>query len=597
MANRDGISYEWGVDAKMAGVDAGVKKLDAAVESTTKLHHATENLSSANHEHASTVKKNTDAWHKHKYEMEGIGQGLREAKGRMFEFGEAIGAVFAFEAIKEGIGLIKELGSEILKASAEEERTSKSFEMSFGVTGAKEALDYAEKFAKATEFTEDQTKGFLQPLLKAGVPLKEMDKYMAAAGDRAATFGNKLEGMNAAVSALRIMELSGHLSGRQARQLNIGVPQLKELPEFSKKTDKELQKILQAGSFTKEQVFRIIAGKDNVLGDASVQMGGLMGAKLDKLADLPHRLFQQFYKSPAFDDLKGKIDGILKAFDPDSANGKAIVKAFGDIGMSLVHMFDGVKIEDVVKGVMSAFKLIPPVIEGAKNAIGWVIDNFDVIKDTFSALTAPIGWVIAGFGAFTEVIADVIVWGIQLYDTITDLASSFSDTLTGAITTVLNIGSMIYDKAFELAGNIWQGLKDGIMGGISFVKDAISNLGDSMIGGLKNVLGIHSPSSVFENLGEMTGEGFTIGVNNKSSKVDDVMRGAFAIPAPNGGRTLGDSGGGMGGGISITIPVTVQAHAGQNPDELGRAIGEQVRAVVLPMLIDALEQAGAEAAA
>ena len=521
-----------------------------------------------------------------------IGQALGEVKGQLSEFGEAIGAVLVWEALEKGVELIKEFGSEVLKAAAGEERTQKSFTLNFGVEGGKEALEYAEKFSEATEFTEDQAKGFLEPLLKAGVPLKDMDKYMAAAGDAASGFQNKLEGMQVAVSALSRAELGGKISGREARQLNIGVPQLKQLDEYKGMSDKQLRGILEKGSLTKEQLFRVMAGSDGVLGDKAVEMGQTMGAKLAKLGSLPERLFQEFYKAPAFDDLKGKIDDILKAFDPKSAGGQAVIKGLGDVGMSLVHMFDGVKIEDVVKNVTKAIETIPPIVKDLASVVGWFIENWDGLKTAFEIIVAPVKavwWVLDKLG---DGVAAIITSFILFPGQVEDLAVAFGETLWGAISSVVDIGAKLYDSAVNLAGNLWQGLKDGISAGVTFVEDAISDLGNSMIGKLKDVLGIHSPSAIFEEMGAMTGEGFNIGI--KKSGTDDVMKGAFAVPAPSGGRSLAAGG---GGGISISIPVTVSAHPGQSAEETGKEIGEKIRDIVLPMLINALEQAGAEAGA
>jgi hypothetical protein len=224
--------------------------------------------------------------------------------------------------------------------------------------------------------------------------------------------------------------------------------------------------------------------------------------------------------------------------------------------------------------VVAAFEMIPVAIEGIKAGVQWVIANWEGIKFGFEMVAVPI----------------MVV--IDLFQGITDGMAEFVTSTILTVTAVIDLGTRLYDAATELASNIWMGLKDGIMAGVTYVEDAISNLGNSMVGKLKDVLGIHSPSSVLMEMGEMTGEGFNIGI--KKSKTDDVMQGAFAVPAPNGGRTLGA---GDGGGITITIPITVSSHPGQTPEETGRAIGDQMRDIVVPMLLHALEQAGAQAGA
>jgi|SRR3954471_2643350 len=603
MPGNDGISFEWAVDAKMGGVDAGTKSLDAAAVSTGDLHKATVALTAAAEKMSTAIShaggKASEAGKHAEHGFKGVGHSIDEVKEKANHLSEFIGAALAYEAIEKGIDLIKEFGMEVLHAAAGEERTTKVFELSFGVQGGKEALEYAEKFSAVTEFTEDQAKGFLNPLLQAGIPLKEMDKYMAAAADGAGKFEDKLAGMNTMIAGFSRMEMTGKLDFRMARQMHIGIEQLKDMVEFAGKSDKELLGILQKG-LTKGQVMRAIAGKDNQLGDVGVAMGGLMGAKLDKLAALPERLFQGFKDSPAFEGLKGKIDDILKAFDPKSPGGQAIIAGIGDIGKTFLDVISKIDFTKVANTIRD--DVIPAVTHIVKvlGDVDWA-GGAEMLVKTMGVLSRMLDGVVVAYKA--------LGW---LKDSVsaTEHAKSAGAQLApdaGALAQVWHgMRSTWWDHSAKDDVKRWFGggveeatkggeaIADGAAGGIekggAGLEVAGAGAAEKTSDGFTTKAEIESPSKLFMRHGENIAAGLAEGIGG----VDDIVQGAFALPAPNGGRTLGP---GDGGGISITIPITVTSHPGQSAEETGRALGEQVERIVLPMLLRALEQAGSQAGA
>lgn len=71
----------------------------------------------------------------------------------------------------------------------------------------------------------------------------------------------------------------------------------------------------------------------------------------------------------------------------------------------------------------------------------------------------------------------------------------------------------------NVAGAMIEGLIGGITAGIKKVVDSVKNLGKKAVDGLKNVLGIHSPSKEFEALGMYTSEGFIKGITGEQTAV------------------------------------------------------------------------------
>ncbi len=383
-------------EAQLGAVDKATSKTERAMEEAGhKAAKMGEEAAEGHRRHASAVEHASDAYHRHRYETEGVGKELREAAGRAHEFAEAIGIIAAFEIFHEGIEVVREMGMEILRTSAEAERMDKSFQLRFGMEGGKEAIEYAERFAKNTEFTDNQTKGFVSELGRAGVPLEEMDRYMAAAGDMAAMTGDKVQGMAGAISGLSRARMTGVIDSRELLKIGIGVDEIRKIPEFARKSKEELHALMKpGGEFTEEQLFRVIASKGpetNNVGDVATQMAGTMGAQLDKLAALPEQYMEKFRNSKGFDGLKVKFGEILGSLDPDGPRGGRI---FSSLERSFDHIAGIVGGIDFDRAAQTFETEVLPDIEGIASAIAKV-DWVSGIKGMLS-VAEGIGQIFSG---------------------------------------------------------------------------------------------------------------------------------------------------------------------------------------------------------
>lgn len=569
--SEQGISYAWSVEGSFPGLDDGLKKVDAATKATDGLKQSTKHVDDemktlqatlAKLKRPQEISKLKDEISNFGKELphvsegfKGVGHHIEETRSKLAGFLEFTGAMVAIDIVEKLTEKVFELGKEIIKAGAEEERTGKVFTINYGEVGGEQALKYAEKFSAATEFTEDQSKGFLAALLSAGVPLKDMDLYLSAAGDTASRFGNKLEGMNMAVEALGRMNLSGKLDGRSLRALRIGVPQLSELEEFKGKSEAQLKKILAGGTLTTSQVFRVIAGKDGMLGDKSVEMGETMSAKLDKLSAAPSRLFQEFNKAEAFGELKIQIDEVLAKFDPSSPGGKQIIKGIGDIGLALTGALKNVNVDDLVKGV----KTVLDVVTEVAKAFGFVARHIGDIGRATKLMVSPV---------------------------------------TGGYDIAKGVVKGIFGSGEDAGKALGDGLKTGMDAGVPKVADSAAAMAETPGDVTKKVNKIESPSKVFRGLGQNIVEGFAQGIGGGAGAgIADVMAGAFSVPAPQlGGRAA--AGLGALGGIIVSVgDIVIEGHGGQGGRELAQTVSEEIRALLPSALLDAFEQANASAGA
>lgn len=113
----------------------------------------------------------------------------------------------------------------------------------------------------------------------------------------------------------------------------------------------------------------------------------------------------------------------------------------------------------------------------------------------------------------------------------------WADNLDAAIA---NFATTFPGHAKTAAEEFIKGLVDGLTGGASRVWEAVKNVGKGMIDGFRNVLGIHSPSTVFRLAGAQIDEGAAEGIGtgravDAAADMASATSDAFA-PRVSGGR-------------------------------------------------------------
>ncbi|MBY0446442.1 MAG: hypothetical protein K2Q15_14690, partial [Burkholderiales bacterium] len=134
---------------------------------------------------------------------------------------------------------------------------------------------------------------------------------------------------------------------------------------------------------------------------------------------------------------------------------------------------------------------------------------------------------------------------------------SITAFMSGLVTSFVTIGGQIMD-----------GLIQGFMGGIHYLKSAINGVGESAIGWFKEKLGIHSPSRVFAELGAFTMQGFSNGLSDTQKEPLAAIQGITSkiISAASGLIIGGTSLGAMADvKLDQRPPMAAQTNYGQSP--------------------------------
>lgn len=206
-------------------------------------------------------------------------------------------------------------------------------------------------------------------------------------------------------------------------------------------------------------------------------------------------------------------------------------------GDNVKLMVDGILqlVSTIASGLADALPILIPAIV---NIIGQIAQSLTDPKNVKMIVTAALqivgAVVVALVKALPEIGGVIVKLGANVLGLLKELGGSIVSKIGPWFSSVIGkvgdfVGNIINKikelpgKAVQLGKDLIQGLINGITQAGKNAVNAVKTLGGNLISGLKNKLGIHSPSKVFKALGEFTGEGYLIGVRDSFAEVNDYM--------------------------------------------------------------------------
>lgn len=241
----------------------------------------------------------------------------------------------------------------------------------------------------------------------------------------------------------------------------------------------------------------------------------------------------------------GVFTGILNAIDPFLA------------GLTMVLNFVTIILEGIQEVVMGFVDLVVALFQGNTEGVLDALYRMQtgaltIVIGMVGAILAAVGGMIATGLAFIEgFVLGIIEFFARLYyelvggsiipDLVTEILGWFTDLLNNGKQLVSDLVDGI--KAFFTDtdwGAIGRGIIDGIVGGITGAAGALATAAQGAASqaydAVTNFLGMESPSKLFMDVGEMTMEGFAIGLQDAAALPVDALEAAIsgmAIDAPS----------------------------------------------------------------
>lgn len=217
--------------------------------------------------------------------------------------------------------------------------------------------------------------------------------------------------------------------------------------------------------------------------------------------------------------IRGLYDGILGTWTTEIKGmlkiGTWILTALGDVGKWLLDT--GGK---VIRGLYDGIHIVwTTEIRGLLNIGEWLV----------SALGDAGKWLLAIGGRTIHGLYDGIhVTWLNTVRGLLDIRGWVLGVIGDASQWLLNVGKAIVD-----------GLVKGITNGASDVGKAIAGLGGGLVGKAEGVLGIHSPSSVFADIGHNIMAGLAAGLDGSSHLPEKAMANlALVVPPPHAAAAI-----------------------------------------------------------
>lgn len=196
----------------------------------------------------------------------------------------------------------------------------------------------------------------------------------------------------------------------------------------------------------------------------------------------------------------------IKILDVTAALGDAIIAVRNWIKNTL-------KSSGILNGIKRILTpIIKLIVDAAKSIYNWAKEN-----DLLNKIASGLGTILQGVAYFIEkVVTKVVDW------------IKNSSLLRNILTKVGSVISELIDKTSKwidglkntdsIPEYIISGLVSGLTSGIVKVKEVVGLLANAILSTLRDILGIHSPARVPMEYGELTGEGYAIGLSHANEK-------------------------------------------------------------------------------
>jgi tape measure domain-containing protein len=185
-----------------------------------------------------------------------------------------------------------------------------------------------------------------------------------------------------------------------------------------------------------------------------------------------------------------------------------------------------------LKGLESAQLILLEIAKKGQSAASEIQNSFSVLSSNLDDLKQQASGEATKnlFTGVERVLQTVTGEGSQKL--ITSIAK-VGNTLTEPLLKAVNAGLNIFDnsKILETAGNFIEGLNVGIEKKLPEFYKKVEGIGSEALSTLRKVLGIESPSKRMEEIGELSGEGYKIGLLSKKGEIQAALAEIIDIDA------------------------------------------------------------------
>lgn len=365
---------------------------------------------------------------------------------------------------------------------------------------------------------------YVQKQQAAAVSTSKVSAQMGKFAKRIATIAKKVFIFSMITKALRAMR-SGLLNTINAdKQMSASLAQIK---------GNLLTAFAPIYSFVLPAIRTLLSWLAKLTAVISSVFGAIFGQTASQAQANAKALYQQANATSAAGDAAEKAKRQLSGLDEmnrwesnDSSGGG------GGGGGSAAPDFSGVsqvKLPDNVQaGLTKIGEALRSIIESLKRIWDSPVVQF-IVKNVLEIAIRALVTVLKGVGLILYGIADVLNGNLKdgfnkIVDGIWELFKAVIVAFATAVVKAVELGKQLILKVFEIGKQIVLGLIKGIVSMMQFIGGLLKeNLVDPVINAVKNLFGIHSPSTVFAEIGMQLINGLLQGISDTWGVIADFF--------------------------------------------------------------------------
>lgn len=451
---------------------------------------------------------------------DGVGRGAGTFQQAMIGAARRIGEAFVEMAAK-GVQGVEQIAKAGIEFNAKMEQYQTGFKTLLGSEEeAAKVMAQIREDAARTPFNVDSLTQATQMLVSTGMSADSArGDVLNLANAIAATGGGSAELSRMAANMQQVKNV-GKATAMDIRQFAMaGINIYGLLADATGKTTEEVKDMEVSYELLSAALAKAAEDGGKYAGAMEAQSQTFQG-RISTLKDnamllagsLTEDLFNQL-STTALPMVIGWVDTLLSAAETGGIEGA--IQAAKDILSNLIHSF----LDGLPQMLDTGVGLLVSLLEGfaSSGAVGQIMATvLIVIRALLNALISHAPELL---GAGVSLIMQLLVGIAQMIPTLLSLAGELVLRLFDAF---------IHADWSSIGHNIVTGIQNGIAGLwgtlVSQVQEAVSNLWESA----KNALGIHSPSTKFKYIGEMSVEGTMEGFEDQEAEMTRVVHDVYS---------------------------------------------------------------------
>lgn len=403
---------------------------------------------------------------------------------------------------------------------------------------AAEKLEEIRKMAASTPFTlSDLTEG-TQTLLQFGIAADDTTNVLQMLGD--ISLGNA-DKMQTLVRAYGKMSSAQKVTLENVNMMiDAGFNPLNQICEATGESMADLYKRISDGKVGFEELQAAVEAATSEGGqfyngmlEASQTFNGRLSTLTDNTKALLGALSDSFYSSLS-DLLPVANDVVLELTDAFTEGG---VPAMLDTAAELLDNFADGLIQKIPDAVSAVSDLLTELLNYLADHQDDIFDSgiqlleqlIIGITDNLPQLITAAAELIAKFSAaLISHLPDLLNCGAALLTTLVDgILRSIENLGEAALACIAKLTG-VWDGSMDDWGHIGENIVTGLLNGITGMWDTLVSTVKGKVNGMvstvKNVLGIHSPSKVFTEIGENVTQGLVNGINTGAPAAQEAIQ-------------------------------------------------------------------------